>query len=414
MTKRGPYIFKRSGSWVMRYRETVNDAGTLKTVQRAKPLCSAALSKSEARSLAKAEMEKLEAGRPAKPELIVTLGDFVTRVYLPFVEANKRMSTVGAYKDAWDFHFAGRSHIARKMLKDVRTSDVYNWLCEIAETDRTKQGEPLCKRTLQHFKSLLSGMFTCAKSLGYFDGVNPATGAIVPQGADSTETYAYSLEEIRAMLAVLPEPARTMVATAAFTGLRRSELRGLLWEGYSPDALSVTRSIVEGKVEDCKTPASKSAVPLLASLARLLEAHRERDRNPATGPIFRTAIGTSLDPNNVLNRQIFPVLNRCAVCHRTKEEHSAKVAHSYERDGTLPRWHGWHAFRRGLATNLYQLGVSDKTVQAIMRHSDVSTTQDYYIKPVAEDSVRAMAALDEVLCSTCALELSVRADAKLQ
>ena len=35
-------------------------------------------------------------------------------------------------------------------------------------------------------------------------------------------------------------------------------------------------------------------------------------------------------------------------------------------------WHGWHAFRRGLATNLYRLGVLDKTIQAILRHANLS------------------------------------------
>jgi len=34
-------------------------------------------------------------------------------------------------------------------------------------------------------------------------------------------------------------------------------------------------------------------------------------------------------------------------------------------------WHGWHAFRRGLATNLHALGISDIVIQAILRHSDV-------------------------------------------
>jgi len=49
-----------------------------------------------------------------------------------------------------------------------------------------------------------------------------------------------------------------MVAIAAFKGLRRSELMGLVWEGYGNGELPILRSIVEGKAEDCKTPASKS------------------------------------------------------------------------------------------------------------------------------------------------------------
>jgi integrase len=414
MTKRGPYIFKRAGSWVMRYREMVNEGGTLKAVQRAKPFCPASIPTKEARSLAKQEMQKLEAGRPSRPELIVSLEDFVTRVYLPFTFANKRQSTASGYQDAWVIHFGSRPHIARKLLKDVKTSDVYAWLCEVAATDRNKKGELLRKRTLQYLKTCLSAIFTHAKSFDYFDGVNPAIGAIVPQAPAGAETYAYSLEEISVMLSGLAEPARTMVATAAFEGLRRSELMGLEWEGYGNGELRILRSIVEGKAEDCKTPASKSAVPLLPSLERVLDAHRERDGNPATGPIFRTSIGTPLDPNNVLNRQILPVLNRCATCRRPKDEHTADVAHKYARDESMPRWQGWHAFRRGLGTNLNHLGVDDTTIQAILRHENVATTQKYYIKPVSADSVRAMAALDTVLCSTCALESVSMEDTKTQ
>ena len=49
-------------------------------------------------------------------------------------------------------------------------------------------------------------------------------------------------------------------------------------------------------------------------------------------------------------------------------------------------WHGWHAFRRGLGTNLYRLGVPDKDIQSILRHANVSTTLGFYIKPVPEDA----------------------------
>ncbi len=43
------------------------------------------------------------------------------------------------------------------------------------------------------------------------------------------------------------------------------------------------------------------------------------------------------------------------------------------------RWHGWHAFRRGLATNLFELGVPAEVAQTILRHSNVSTTREHYI-----------------------------------
>jgi hypothetical protein len=43
-------------------------------------------------------------------------------------------------------------------------------------------------------------------------------------------------------------------------------------------------------------------------------------------------------------------------------------------------WHGWHAFRRGLASNLYAIGASDKVVQRILRHSRPHVTKERYIK----------------------------------
>jgi integrase len=55
---------------------------------------------------------------------------------------------------------------------------------------------------------------------------------------------------------------------------------------------------------------------------------------------------------------------------------------------------GWHAFRRGLATNLHRLGVSDKTIQAILRHSNVAVTQACYIKTSNADAVEAMLTLE--------------------
>ena len=61
------------------------------------------------------------------------------------------------------------------------------------------------------------------------------------------------------------------------------------------------------------------------------------------------------------------------------------------------------AFRRGLGTNLYRLGVSDKSIQAILRHANLSTTMNVYVKSVAEDSVKAMQLLDTRLCAESGL-----------
>jgi integrase len=60
-----------------------------------------------------------------------------------------------------------------------------------------------------------------------------------------------------------------------------------------------------------------------------------------------------------------------------------------------PAWRGWHAFRRGLATVSHDMGICDKTIQAILRHSNVAITQAAYIKTLPRQSVDAMKRLEE-------------------
>ena len=44
------------------------------------------------------------------------------------------------------------------------------------------------------------------------------------------------------------------------------------------------------------------------------------------------------------------------------------------------RWHGWHALRRGFATNLHAAGVQDKIIQALLRYSSLAVTMGFYVK----------------------------------
>jgi integrase len=197
------------------------------------------------------------------------------------------------------------------------------------------------------------------------------------------------------MLRLLSEPARTIVAVAAFSGLRRSEIRGLRWEDYDGEEIRVMRSVWEGFVNETKTRKSKAPVPVITPLRKMLDLFRLQCGNPQTGVMFATMKGTPLSLNNVLNRQILPALNGCVHCGKMEREH--EETHEYKRIEARPEWHGWHAFRRGLATNLHDLGVPDKTIQAILRHANVSVTMNSYVKTLDAQSIAAMAQLEKLV-----------------
>jgi integrase len=69
--------------------------------------------------------------------------------------------------------------------------------------------------------------------------------------------------------------------------------------------------------------------------------------------------------------------------------------HEYKRDPRRPEWRGWHAARRGLGTTLRAAGEADQTIQAILRHANVKTTQACYIKAVPRNSRTAMQKLGQ-------------------
>jgi integrase len=159
-----------------------------------------------------------------------------------------------------------------------------------------------------------------------------------------------------------------------------------------------------------KTRRANAPVPVIEHLRKILDAHRALCGNPPSGWTFANEAGNPLDLNNLLGRAILPALKRCEVCKEPQSAHNQQTNHKYVRDSSMPAWHGWHAFRRGLATNLNRLGVQDKPIQAILRHSNLSTTMNVYVKNVSEDAVNAMNKL--LTCADLALPGESAGDAR--
>ena len=240
----------------------------------------------------------------------------------------------------------------------------------------------------------ISGLFKLAKREGFFDGENPVRDTeIDPKAAPPAETHAYTLEEIQAILDLLPEPAATIFSIAAFAGLRRGEIAALRWEDYRDGQLFVSRSLWRNHLNPPKTAKGCAPVPVIRQVAERLEIHRMSSENNRVGPVFRNRRGNPLVMDTVENRMVRPALNRCVTCGKPEGGH-AKADHLWQRDDSIPAWYGWHAARRGLGSNLYRLGVKSKIIQAILRHADVSITEDYYIKTADDDVRSAMTTLE--------------------
>jgi len=75
----------------------------------------------------------------------------------------------------WKNHISKR--VGQLRLREFRTVDAGRMPRCIALDHN------LSKTSLQHIKSVLSGIFTYAKNEGAFDGANPVQGALIPKSA---------------------------------------------------------------------------------------------------------------------------------------------------------------------------------------------------------------------------------------
>jgi integrase len=303
------------------------------------------------------ELAKVTHGGTAEGSL--TLAQFADTYWLPTVKAKRRASTHKFYKELFDNHLRAR-------VGDVRLRDF-----QTVHAQRALDSIDLSHKSLRGIKVGMSALFSHALRLGFVSGHNPVHEAR-PEGRRSEfEGAAYTAADVEHMLGKLTGLPRVVVGVAAFTGLRLAELRGLQWADYDGHTLYVRRSVWRKNVGQTKTPESKASVPVIAPLRKLLDAHKEGS-NGAVWMFQGTKNKFSLNLDNLTGREIRPVLG--------------------------DRWHGWHAFRRGIATVLFGLGVDAEVAAMILRHSDSAVTRRHYIKLQSQkEGAAAMQRLEKSL-----------------
>ena len=146
-------ITRHRGYWCLRYRERIREGDTIHTVQRSKRLAPVDAMHKTRRSvqpIAEAMLEPIN----KTPSLYVAMrfGDFVDRVYLPFIESKRRPSTVRGYTQMWLRYLNPRC--ANWLMHDVETRTIQTLLDQIEREDK------LGPQTMAHIKHFLGGFST--------------------------------------------------------------------------------------------------------------------------------------------------------------------------------------------------------------------------------------------------------------
>jgi hypothetical protein len=157
-----------------------------------------------------------------------------------------------------------------------------------------------------------------------------------------------------------------------------------------PGSYSGQKSYWKGHFTKPKTEASADVAKLGEFFAQFVENFRAYCGGVNSGLMFAGRTGRPVNLENLARRVLAPALDRCAVCHHKRTDHGPRVEHKIERDESLPKWYGFHAFRRGSATAI-SAEQNPELASLMLRHSGTQVTERHYIKNSSQDR-RAIAA----------------------
>lgn len=243
-------------------------------------------------------------------------------------------------------------------------------------------------KTAKEIRTCISGVFTYAEKIDWFNGKNPAKFVALPEAVPVRLPVALTFEQLKMLLSMLKPAARAMALCASLTSMNIAEVCGLKWkrlnltaefvivdgESIPPYSAAVREQwylrqfgSVKGHVG--RASARRRNLPLPSLLAEALEAVRKNATFTAPDdPVFAGETGRPIDQQAMLKRQVRKV--------------SAGMG--------FPKL-GWHDLRRTFATLTDQLGMSMGDRKALMGHSNFGMTLRY-----TQPTAHATVALEEL------------------
>lgn len=323
----------------------------------------------------------------AKQHLQINQPDFKGRVTFGDLAQHYMTHELGEQAEAVDpkshTTIAGYRRILKNRVLDkwakrpalgIEPLEVEQWLKAV------KREEGLENPTLDKTRRVMSLVFKHGQRYGLIPRTQEANPMRFVRCKTTSDYEAMILtpEQAFDVLMKLEEPERTLTLLAASTGLRISECLGLQWHdvSFEQSQIHVRRTWTCGAVGAPKSKASKAPVPLHLLLAEFLREWKDQTPYSQPGdwvfPSFRCK-GTQPRTANML-----------------VEDHlrPAALAVGVLKEGQKVRF-GFHNLRHSLASFLVRTKTDPKTVQALLRHSDVRTTLQLYAHSVSEDRMAA-------------------------
>ena len=303
-----------------------------------------------------------ETGRTTQPDPDLTFGWFWQYRFLPVKEGawspNTRSSIVGIF----DKHVLPRFRDVR--LKDLNRFDIQILLNELAKT----KSHSLVATVYTYFRSAV------VEALDQeFLERNPCRKLTLPKVEHKPCERFLSLVEITQLDEHLKGKDQLIFRLFVLLGFRPGELFALRWDDLRPGAIRIDEAVYRNRLGDTKTEGSRAIIPLPAQIEAELVLHRQFCLGTESrGFLFEARYqGRPMDPRSYLRRFLKPAARQIGI------------------DGLT-----YQALRRSFATHFQRHG-QPKEAQAVLRHSDISTTLGIYTKLIPESARQALGSMYE-------------------
>lgn len=360
-------LYLKGESWVGRWRiDVILPDGSKRRMRRARVI--GTLKEYPTKRLASRRLEALLAEVNAsdyRPGRIATLAEFVERW---------RRDVLSQHKDATVK--AAESHLRSHILPKLGSRRLEEITSEVQQQFVIYLSSRLKRKTVSNVLSTLSAILGTAKRWGYICvGVN-FEALTLPEQGEKIEARFFTPGEARRILAATPEPYTTAFEVAALTAMRPGELFGLKVKDldFGRRVIFIRRSARYSKLQAPKTAASVRVVPMPERLAVRLRTYISTLSENSSGLLFATRKGTPLCANNVVQRILWPVLDRLGI----------------------PRC-GLKAFRHSHSSLLVETGAPVTVAQKQLGHKDPRVTLGIYSHVIGDSQRRAVEKVAEVL-----------------
>lgn len=369
---------KAGRTWVLRYKTTrPNDGKRVENTVAVGLVCNFRSEKAAWEEVERQGLQKqVTADVPIKPRTIDALAESFEQH--EFTE-EKSVTTIDTY----------RRHLQRirqrwgtRLALSLAPLEIEAWLRSL------KASEDYSDPTLDKTRRVMNLLFKHGIRSGLLplhEKANPMM--YVRQKTQSDyEAMTITPEQAFQILIRLEGAERMIMLLASATGLRVSECLGLQWQDvdFIQQRIHVRRSWRMGNVGKPKSKASKAPIPMHKLLAETLaDWKKEVVYNQSTDWVFASRKLKGKQPR-VANMLVEDYLRPAAV-----------------RAGILakddPRRFGFHTCRHSLATFLVAKDFDVKTVQSLLRHSDVRTTLQLYAHANMEKGLVAQGQMLEAM-----------------